>query len=35
MAIFIAAIIPAIPGVVGFVFGIAKDGNPLKKDFWT
>lgn len=34
-AIALAAAIVAFPILISFAFGIAKDGSPLKRDWWT
>jgi hypothetical protein len=35
MAIFLASAIPAFPALVGFIFGVVKDGSPLRKEWWS
>jgi hypothetical protein len=35
VALLLATLIPAIPAAVGFAFGIARDGSPLHRDWWT
>lgn len=35
MAYVMAAAVPAIPALVGLVFGIRKDGSPFKRSWWT
>lgn len=34
-SILLATIIPALPAVIGLLFGIAKDGSPFNRSFWT